>query len=302
MTTATHSPEVSPLVGTETETPTSAPPAAHIRHRTQTRAFALQDGATWHREHLTRLYGNFDTWNTAYFGGQLFEPYLMLLEPKSARAYGDTSRVSGFGGQLQIRVRPAILRGNKRFRPEPEFAEGRARFAADVLLHELVHQWQTEAIGDDEGSYHGHGPRFRDKANEIGALLGLPPVRTAKARGKDKALPSCAQWPHNVRPADYYLGAVVEVPANGDTDEDEGDDDARDRLDQLIDELASLANPSLVRVLAGVLNRRPILRADDPDGFDMLIGDVAGELEEDRLFALYDMVRMYVQVDEEDEG
>jgi hypothetical protein len=35
-------------------------------------------------------------------------------------------------------------------------------------------------------------------------------VRSAKRRGPDKDRPSCAQWPHNVRPLDYYLGAVVE--------------------------------------------------------------------------------------------
>ena len=43
--------------------------------------------------------------------------------------------------------------------------------------------------------------------NRIGAKLGLPPVRTSKARGKDKDLPSCAYWPEDVRPDDYYQGA-----------------------------------------------------------------------------------------------
>jgi len=263
-----------------------------------------QDAEPWHKEHLTAFYTAFDEWNRAYFGGQLVTPYLMLAEPRSPRAVGDTSPVSGFGGRLQIRIRPSLLNGRyKGLRPEPEYAEGRRRYATDVVFHEMVHQWQHEAIGADEASYHGHGPTFRDKANEIGGLLGLPPVRIAKARGKDKALASCAQWPHNVRPADYYLGAVVEVPANGDTDGDEGDgDEARDRLDQLIDELTSLASPSLVRVLASVLNRRPMGRANDPDGFGVLVGDVAGQLEDDRLFALYDMVRLYVQVDEEDDA
>lgn len=60
-----------------------------------------------------------------------------------------------------------------------------------------------------EESYHGHGPTFRDACNRIGAILGLPLVRTSKKRGADKDLPSCAQWPHNVRPPDDYLGAYV---------------------------------------------------------------------------------------------
>jgi hypothetical protein len=62
----------------------------------------------------------------------------------------------------------------------------------------------------DESAYHGHGPTFRDKANEISARLGLGRVRTNKKRGKDEHLPSCSHWPHNVRDAKaYYLGAYV---------------------------------------------------------------------------------------------
>jgi hypothetical protein len=42
-------------------------------------------------------------------------------------------------------------------------------------------------------------------------------VRAAKARGKVKDLPSCAHWPHNVRPKGYYQGAVVEEEENDKT-------------------------------------------------------------------------------------
>ena len=94
-------------------------------------------------------------------------------------------------------------------RPEPEYAEGRFLFIADVLLHEMVHQYQIEVSGDLEKSQHGHGPHFRDVCNRIGQTLRLPPARSHKKRGPDKDSPSCAQWPHNVRPADYYQGAHV---------------------------------------------------------------------------------------------
>ena len=40
-------------------------------------------------------------------------------------------------------------------------SEGRFRLVPDVFLHETVHQWQHEVRGDLEGSYHGHGPKFR---------------------------------------------------------------------------------------------------------------------------------------------
>src|SRR5262249_17764989 len=101
-----------------------------------------------------------------------------------------------------------------------EYAEGRFRFVTDVFLHETIHQWQHEVLGDLEDGYHGHGPKFRDQCNRIGALLGVSPVRTSKARGKDKALPSCAYWPHCVRTADYYLGAY---PVEGRKAEKSGD-------------------------------------------------------------------------------
>jgi hypothetical protein len=39
-------------------------------------------------------------------------------------------------------------------------------------------------------------------------------VRPAKARGKDKDLPTCAEWPHNVRPPGFYLGAFM-PPGSG---------------------------------------------------------------------------------------
>ncbi len=90
-----------------------------------------------------------------------------------------------------------------------EYERGRSLLVADVLLHEMIHQWQQEVTGDIEEGYHGHGPTFRDKANEIGAKLGLPPVRTCKKRGKDKDLPSCSYWPYGNRPDGYYLGAAV---------------------------------------------------------------------------------------------
>jgi hypothetical protein len=51
--------------------------------------------------------------------------------------------------------------------------------------------------------------QFRDVCNRIGESLGLPPVRSSKKRKADAHLPSCAQWPHNVRPEDYYQGAYV---------------------------------------------------------------------------------------------
>lgn len=179
-------------------------------HRKSFRAFAISESEEAWRPVMSRLYGLWDEWARELFEAEMIPPYILLASTSRPQSYGDYSEVSGFGGHSQIRIRRTLLTGtHPAVRADKQFAEGRERFVSDVLLHEMVHQYQSEILGDADDSYSGHGPNFRDVANRIGAKLGLPPVRIAKARGKDKDLPSCAQWPHCVRPADYYLGALA---------------------------------------------------------------------------------------------
>jgi hypothetical protein len=173
----------------------------------------LTQAEPWHREHLGRLYDLWDSWNEQFFDGRMVAPYILLSEPSIPRAYGDCSPVSGFGGLSQIRIRPSLLTGSHpAVRGGDEYAEGRFQMVADVLLHESVHQWAQEVTGKRERGDHGHGPAFRDKCNEIGAHLGLPPVGSRRAKG-----PRCQHWPHVIRAAGYYQGAHVrhEPQANG---------------------------------------------------------------------------------------
>ena len=181
----------------------------HRAHRAEFEQFVLTQAEPWHREYLTALYAAWHAYNQRYFQGGMTPPYLLLAEPLTPRFYGDTSPATGFGARLQIRLRPSLLRGT-----HPVMARGSQdpcgiqRFVQDVLLHETIHQYQLEILQVPERSYDGHGPLFRDTANTIGAHLGLPPVRASKVRARERTLPSCAQWPHNVRPADYYCGAI----------------------------------------------------------------------------------------------
>jgi hypothetical protein len=194
----------SPLTGTHE----NLIPDTHKRHRQDWWDFVLKEAEPWHREHLTRLFTLWEEWNDAYFGGALVPPYILLSETCIPRALGDCSTVSGFGAKSQIRLRPSLLRGtHPHVGKGPEHEAGRFAFVADVLLHEMIHQWQQEVTGIHEASYHGHGPAFTAKCNEIGQQFGLPRVRCMKKRGKDKDLPSCAQWPHCVREPDFYHGA-----------------------------------------------------------------------------------------------
>ena len=193
--------------------PSPAPPALSaeiLSHRRGFERFVLDHAEPWHREHLGRLFSRWRTWNGEHFDGRLEPPYLLLAEPAFSHAYGSCGDLSGFGGRSEVRIRPSLILGtHPHVAAGEDHAEGRGRFVDDVLLHEMVHQWQFEVLGDAEPSYHGHGPVFRDTANRIGAALGLPPVRDCKRRGTDAGLPSCSHWPHVVRPNGYYLGATV---------------------------------------------------------------------------------------------
>ena len=182
-------------------------------HRAQFAEYARQYGHPAFRPVLDRLYDLWDKWNTQFFAGRLVLPHILLAEPRSPRALGDHCNISGWGSRNQIRIRPSLLNGkHPAVRPGDGCAEGRFLFIADILLHESVHQFHDEITGQTENAYKGHGPAFRDECNRIGDILGLPRVRIAKARGPEKDLPSCAEWPHCVRPDGYYLGAFAYAP------------------------------------------------------------------------------------------
>ncbi|MCI0393088.1 MAG: hypothetical protein MOB07_30520 [Acidobacteria bacterium] len=186
--------------------------AADIKHREDFKEFVISDADKSYKPILRKLYSLWDTYTTKYVEEPMTPPYIMLSNPSRAQAFGDYSPVSGFGGHSQIRIRLNLLNGaHKAMKTGDRYAEGRFLFVADVLLHETLHQYHQEVTGHTEDSYKGHGPHFRDSCNEIGEALGLPPVRVAKARGSDKELPSCAQWPHCVRPKNYYHGAYIET-------------------------------------------------------------------------------------------
>lgn len=181
-----------------------------LQHREKFQDYVLNHSESWLRPFLVCFYEHWHNWNNQFFDNEMTPPYILIAEPSSPRFWGDCSRISGFGGRSQIRIRPSVLSGKAtNVRSGVEFFEGRKRIGADIVLHEMIHQWAQEVTCINEASFSGHGNNFRDKCNEIGRVLGLPPVRNSKKRGKDKDLPSCSFWPHVVRPKDYYLGALI---------------------------------------------------------------------------------------------
>lgn len=180
---------------------------------------------TWVEAHSTEpqrgtllaLRDHWRTVNAEHFGKLMAEPYITLSEPSTPSLLGQCYAVSSWGSRLEIRIRPSLLLGtHPRIAGGDRYREGRLRFVADVVTHEMVHQWHMEHSGISEDAYHGHGPSFTECANGIGRSWGLPPVVAKRRNGSEE--PRAAQWPHNVRPADYYAGAYLPtVPTTRDT-------------------------------------------------------------------------------------
>ncbi len=222
---------------------------ADINHRKQYEEFVLKDG----NPTVSKLLHLWNHWNTEYFDNSFKAPPIILLaEPSKPSRLGDYSPIGAYGSRSQIRIRPSLLTGtHPHMLPGDEYKKGRFLYVADVALHETIHLWQDEVMNDLEPSYHGHGPLFRDKCNEIGEKLGLPPVRTCKKRGKDAELPSCSHFPHNVRPAGYYQGAYVR--------EREGPKPLKGRLERLLKDFSADQIVQELRVM-GILDTRHVYR------------------------------------------
>lgn len=167
-----------------------------------------------------RLYAAFAKYNTRFFGGALGSPLVLITQAKSARTWGDFVARDVHGLESRIRIAPkAVARGDL--------------FAADVLLHEMVHAWQEEIAKDGEQSYRGHGPLFAAECTRIGALLKLPPVGV---KGRD-GLPDCKAWPMCVRPAGYYPEPfkAAKRKAKAETDGGTGESDGEGETGDLPD-------------------------------------------------------------------
>lgn len=132
------------------------------------------------------LYEAARTYNTAFFDGALLPCFVEITPPGSMRALADYRPRSAEGVDSHIRIGKRVI-------------DKGGRYALDVLLHEMVHAYCWEVLGDIEPGWAGHGPKWTAQCNRIGRMLGLPEV-FAKGRGG----PNAARWPMCVRPADYY--------------------------------------------------------------------------------------------------
>lgn len=147
-----------------------------------------------YRRHLRRLYRLWAKWNAKFFAGKLAVPKIVLARSDAGRAVGSCGATSDPGCRSQIRLQRSLLGATPSRDTTPSY-----RLVAEVLLHEMVHQWGREVASPEETGWRKHGVDFCAKCNEIGRQLRLLPVSTAHAAGQNRALPSCARWPHNAR-------------------------------------------------------------------------------------------------------
>ena len=186
--------------------------APNRQHRQEFMAFCLHHADPRVKPWVDMLYTAWADYNALYFNDKLDPPYILIGPTSSTVSYGETSFVSEFGGTLQIKIKRSLLEGNHAhfettgISPADKML-GQQRFVLDVLLHEMVHQYCVEELGRPEVAEKGHGPVFAGQCNRVGAVLNLPGVGQARASRRKPGMPSCAQWPVNVRPSDYYKGA-----------------------------------------------------------------------------------------------
>ncbi|NJO81839.1 MAG: SprT family zinc-dependent metalloprotease [Blastochloris sp.] len=166
-----------------------------------------------YRQVLQVLYEQFDQWNTAFFGQQLFPPHFVILAPTTPTRLGDYQPYTGWGDSAQIRLRPSLIDGSHPHLVHgSQDAQGLERCWLDVALHACVHYYCDAILEAPEQAEKGHGRIFAQECTRIGSLLDLPPVGPARRSRNYQGWPSCASWPQNVRPDDYYRGAYRPNP------------------------------------------------------------------------------------------
>jgi hypothetical protein len=149
---------------------------------------------------LQELYRLWEEWNHQFFAGRLATPHIIFDRSDVSRRYGSCGPASRPDARSRIRLRLSLLTGTHRnVRAGKKYAKSRFRLVAEVLMHEMVHQWFQEVVPERDSNVPCHGDDFCSKCNEIGALLRLLPVRSDAGPDELSELPSCAFWPHNAR-------------------------------------------------------------------------------------------------------
>jgi hypothetical protein len=162
------------------------------------------DAGAWAADSWTRL-------NADHFGGRLVYHGVVWGLTPHGRGLGHTNSES-----MRITLHPALL--DPRDRAWGMRDRLGVRFAADVLLHEMVHvALLTVGVANDEREGQHNTDEWCEQIMRITPDLSLPaikaaPVKTRRINGGvvRQALDGhlsrseIARWPYSIRPASYY--------------------------------------------------------------------------------------------------
>jgi hypothetical protein len=172
-----------------------------------------RDAGTWAADTWTRL-------NAAHFGGRLrYHGIVWGLTP-----HGHALAHTYSSGRITLH--PALLNPQSDdpwLLEETSGAQLGTRFAADTLLHEMVHVCLFDR--DITGPHH-NSTEWCDEIVRITPQLGLPEIKAAPVKPRrvnrkvmrkplDGHLPrdDISRWPHPLRTGDYYTrDGRVRVP------------------------------------------------------------------------------------------
>lgn len=174
--------------------------------------FATQDAHPEYRRRNCLFLKVWHFFNEWFFKGALKKPHIGYA-PLPGRSYARCSNITDYGADIKITFQESLFhiptRNSIIVKSWP--AQGTQLFLFDLLLHEMIHQFEFETSEDGiRGSNGGHTIIFCNKCNEIGKKLGLTrDVVTRNRKGGTE--PVCVQWPYNVREPGYYLGHVRNI-------------------------------------------------------------------------------------------
>ncbi len=181
----------------------------HAAERRSYMEFTVSRSYPEFREPLRFLYGRWEGYSGLLYGGRLAPPHLVVGDTPPALAAA-IRPVTGYGASTEAAFRRSLVidpAGHYVTRP---WGEGHGRFLADLMLRLTVLQKLMEEDGALAHRSGRHaGAALADEINRVGPLLGLQARVTCRRRRGREGMPLASGWPHNVRPADHYLGHVT---------------------------------------------------------------------------------------------
>lgn len=173
--------------------------------------FALTSAPDFFGAYEPRLHLFFEHANRQFFDGRIPRVHIKIgscRSPRSTLGFFHTIGDHGLAGEIVLNI-GLFTKSFPGYEETENRKEGFFLFLKDVLLHEMTHAYCHLVLNQPDRTYFGHGPNFTNECNRVGKMLGLGEVRSKWNRKiADADKPACNYWPHCLRDAEYYQGAI----------------------------------------------------------------------------------------------